>query len=246
MFFCGLQSGFCLASVPESAIIETERVKTVAEKWKINPPVLQETEDAYDLTALVEEAISDGEDLRGKRFADEQLDFVDGQALDIVGCVFERCTFGEIDLKRISFVDCVFEKCEWSNVRLTSATFQRVKFVNCRMTGMEFLRGVLMNASFESCMMDYVSLSETKLDRAVFSQCRMRESLWSEVRMPKIRFEGCDTTKAQWMRTPLAGVDLSSCIIDGWTISLFDLRGVKLTSAQVISLSGLLGVEIVD
>ena len=64
--------------------------------------------------------------------------------------------------------------------------------------------------------------------------------------MPKVRFEGCDTTKAQWMRTPLLGVDMSSCTIDGWTISLYDLRGVKLTSAQVISLSGLLGVEIVD
>lgn len=64
--------------------------------------------------------------------------------------------------------------------------------------------------------------------------------------MPKVRFEGCDTTKTQWMRTPLMGVDMSSCTIDGWNISLYDLRGVKLTSAQVISLSGLLGVEIVD
>lgn len=219
----------------------------MAEKWKTALPMPERNaEDASGLTALVEEAIAEGEDLRWKRFCGETLDAVDGQALDIVGCIFERCTFGELDLKRISFVDCVFEKCEWSNVRLTGATFQRVCFQNCRMTGMEFLRGVLMNVTFDSCMMDYLSLSETKLDRVAFDQCRMRESLWNDVRMPKVRFSGADLTKAQWMRTPLMGLDVSSCQIEGWTISLFDLKGVKVTAAQVISLSGLLGVEIVS
>ena len=74
----------------------------------------------------------------------------------------------------------------------------------------------------------------------------MRESLWSEVRLPKARFENCDLTRAQWTRTPLMGTDMSTCRIDGWSITLYDLRGVKLTAAQVISLSGLLGVEIVS
>lgn len=218
----------------------------MAEKWKLNAPETRSTVDASDLPAMVVEAIEQGEDLRGMRFCDERLDFAEGQALDIVGCTFERCTFGELDLKRISFVDCIFEKCEWSNVRLTSAAFQRVRFSNCRMTGLEFLRGALMNVCFDECMMDYVSLSETKLDRVAFDHCRMRESLWSEVRMPKVRFDGCDLTKAQWMRTPLMGIDMSSSQIEGWTITLFDLKGVKLTAAQVISLSGLLGVEIVS
>ena len=74
----------------------------------------------------------------------------------------------------------------------------------------------------------------------------MRESLWADVKLVKVRFDGADLTRAQWMRTPLLGVDMSSSVIDGWNISLFDLRGVKVTAAQVISLSGLLGVEIVE
>jgi len=218
----------------------------MAEKWKVNEPAFsQMIEEGSDLTGAVEKAIDAGDDLRGRRFCGETLDFVEGQTLDMTGCVFERCTFGELDLKRISFVDCVFDKCEWSNVRLTNATFQRVKFIHCRMTGLELLRGVLMNVCFESCMMDYVSLSETKLDRVAFEQCRMRESLWNDVRLPKVRFAACDLTKAQWMRTPLMGIDMSTSQIDGWTITLYDLRGVKLTAAQVISLSGLMGVEIV-
>ena len=103
-----------------------------------------------------------------------------------------------------------------------------------------------MSVLFEECMMDYLSLSETKLDRVQFTDCRLRESLWADVKLPKVRFEQADLSRAQWMRTPLAGVNLSSCIIGGWNITLFDLRGAKVTAAQVIELSGLLGVEIVS
>ena len=114
------------------------------------------------------------------------------------------------------------------------------------MTGMEFLRGNLMSVLFENCMMDYLSMSETKLDRVHFLDCRMRESLWADLRMPKVLFERADLMRAQWIRTPLNGVDMSSCSIEGWNISLFDLRGVKITASQMIELSGLLGVEIVS
>lgn len=34
--------------------------------------------------------------------------------------------------------------------------------------------------------------------------------------------------------------------IAGWTVSLTDLRGLKVTAAQVLDLAGLLGVEIVS
>ena len=215
-------------------------------QWKIQTPLTHSLQEDFGLEMSVEQAIEQNEDLCGRHFKDETLSFAAGQAFDVSNCIFERCTFGELDFKRISFADCIFDKCEWSNVHLSNATFQRVCFQNCRMTGLEMVRGVLMNTAFDSCMMDYLSLSETKLDRALFSDCRIRESLWSEVRMPKVRFENADLCKAQWMRTPLAGVDMSSCVIDGWNISLFDLRGVKLTAAQVISLSGLLGVEIIS
>ncbi len=48
------------------------------------------------------------------------------------------------------------------------------------------------------------------------------------------------------MRTPLAGMDMTTCRIAGWSVSLYDLRGMRVTAAQVLELSGLLGVEIVS
>lgn len=219
---------------------------SMAEKWKIAAPET-DAQLAADmaLTDAVRRALEEDGDLRGMRFTDETLDAVEGGTLDVCGCVFERCVFTEMDLKRLSFVDCLFDKCEWSNLRTVSATFQRVVFRNCRMTGVEMMRGALMNTAFDACMLDYASFSEMKMDRAAFSQCRMRESLWADVKLAKVRFTETDLTRAQWVRTPLAGMDMSSCVIDGWNISLFDLRGAKVTAAQVISLSGLLGVEVI-
>ena len=70
--------------------------------------------------------------------------------------------------------------------------------------------------------------------------------MWTEIKLPKARFDRCDLGKAQWVRTPLKGLDMSTCQIPGWSITLFDLRGVKVTPAQTLELSGLLGVEIVE
>jgi len=94
-------------------------------------------------------------------------------------------------------------------------------------------------------MMDYASLSETKLDRVYFADCRLRESLWADAKLLKIRFERSDLTRTQWIRTPLMGIDMSTSVIAGWNISVFDLRGLKVNASQVIELSPLLGVEIV-
>lgn len=216
------------------------------ESWKIAPPALGAgLKHDLSLAQAVAQAIEEDGDVRGRYFSDERLDAIDGSALDFSGCRFERCTFGEWELSRLSFADCVFEKCEWSNACLENCTFQRTAFQHCRLTGMEWLRGVMMNTLFDGCMMDYASLSETRLDRVIFRDCRMRESLWADVKLNKARFDGDDLSRAQWIRTPLNAQDMSSCEIAGWKISLFDLKGVKVTAQQVIELSGLLGVEIV-
>ena len=217
------------------------------EEWRLSEPALfaRPAQGAFLAQAAAAALAGDG-DLENLRFADGELDGLSGITLDVRGCAFERCRFGDNDFMRISFVDCTFDKCEWSNARLVNAALQRVRFRGCRMTGLEIMRGALMNAAFDGCMLDYASFAECKLDRVEFSECRLRESLWSEVRLLKARFAHSDLERAQWARTPLAGLDMTTCRIGGWSISLYDLRGAKVTAAQVIELAGLLGVEIVS
>lgn len=213
--------------------------------WKTAAPLLGKLHEGTRLLEALQRASEEDGDICGMCFSDEALEQLEGNAYEFSDCRFERCTFRAMDVNRLSFVDCIFEKCEWSNARLINATFQRTLFNHCRLTGMEWQRGMLMNTVFDGCMMDYVSLSETRLERVVFQDCCMRQSLWADIRLNKVRFERADLAQAQWIRTPLAGQDMSSCEIAGWSISLFDLKGMKVTPHQLIELSGLLGVEVV-
>ena len=214
--------------------------------WKAARPVLpSELICGEDLSDTVERVLQDESDVYGYDFNDGTLCGAEGKVLEFSGCYFHKCVFSELDFGRISFVDCIFDHCELSNLRLTNAAFQRVEMSHCRMTGLELLRSILMNVSLKESMMDYLSLSEASLDRVVIHDCHMRESIWADVKLLKAAFEQADLSRTQWVRTPLKGMDVSSCTISGWNISLADLRGVKVNASQVIELSGLLGIEIV-
>lgn len=118
--------------------------------WRVLDPALPpEPVPGASLEKAAAEALAAGDDLENMRFLEGELCGLSGKNLDVRGCVFERCRFGENDLKRVSFVDCVFDRCEWSNARLENAALQRVGFRGCRMTGLEALGGALMSAAFE-------------------------------------------------------------------------------------------------
>lgn len=119
----------------------------MAEKWKLMEPSIRGLQQGM-LEEAIENALCEDGDIQNICFVSERVDGIEGQTLDISGCRFERCTFGDMDFGRLSFVDCVFDKCELSNLRLSSAAFQRVQFLNCRMTGMELMRGALMSVLF--------------------------------------------------------------------------------------------------
>ncbi|MEG0740935.1 MAG: pentapeptide repeat-containing protein [Clostridia bacterium] len=212
----------------------------------VKPELPAELCEDQPLQVVAQAALLADGDVLGFRFVRDQLDGLHGSILEFSGCCFEHCYFGELSIKRMSFVDCVFEKCELDNLRLYNTTFQRVTFAHCRMTGMELGDAVWMNVSCEDCMMDYLSVGDSKLERSSFLRCRLRESLWSNVKLQRMRFLEADLTQAQWMRTPLRGLDVSTCEIGGWSIELGDVRGLRVTSLQLVQLSGLLGVTLVE
>lgn len=75
----------------------------------------------------------------------------------------------------------------------------------------------------------------------------MREAVLSDVKFRRARFRGTDLTAAEFFKSPLKGIDLSDCIIDGISLSdtLYELRGAKVTAAQAVELAKLLGLTVV-
>ena len=58
--------------------------------------------------------------------------------------------------------------------------------------------------------------------------------------------DACNLERIDVFRTPLAGVDLSTCEVQGITVSsdFRELRGCVMSPAQAVGLAGLLGVQV--
>lgn len=56
----------------------------------------------------------------------------------------------------------------------------------------------------------------------------------------------CDLTRTSFVRTPLAGIDLSSCRIGGFTVSsdYHELKGLIIDESQALDLIGYPGIRI--
>lgn len=215
--------------------------------WKLDHPNLPEKlRDDYSLQAAAIQAMEDDEDVSGRLFVQQVLKNVSGGVLEFKACRFDRCAFEDVQPLRMSFVDCEFIKCEMSNLALTGAAMKRVRFADCHLTGLSLEKTVLTDVCFDHCMMDYLSVAEGKLDRVRFESSRMRESLWVNDKLGRVDFGEADLTQSEWNFTPLKGQDLNRCRIEGIRIALPDLFGVGLASGQLVALSGLLGVRIVD
>lgn len=72
------------------------------------------------------------------------------------------------------------------------------------------------------------------------------ESSWHSVRLRRAAFDACDLTQADVFRTPLAGIDLSTCDIQGIVVSsdFRELRNCLVSPLQAVELAGLLGVKV--
>ena len=69
----------------------------------------------------------------------------------------------------------------------------------------------------------------------------------SEVKYKGIKLNQVNFTHVDFFKTPLKGVDLSDCTIDGILVSdtYAELRGAKINMFQAAELARLLGVQIV-
>ena len=59
-----------------------------------------------------------------------------------------------------------------------------------------------------------------------------------------IEFNDCDLTRATIFRTPLKGLDMTTCTLDGLMVNLPDLRGMIVTPLQAAELAKLLGLVV--
>ena len=74
-----------------------------------------------------------------------------------------------------------------------------------------------------------------------------QESLFSEAKLKRLKLNKVNFSSADFFKTPLKGIDLSDCMIDGILVSdtYHELKGVMVNALQAAELIKILGVKVV-
>ena len=92
----------------------------------------------------------------------------------------------------------------------------------------------------------YGNFSKSLWNRTSLTGCDLREASMAEARVGGLEPHGSNFQGADFFRTPLKGLDLSDCQIQGITVSesLQELRGLKINPGQAVDLVPLMGVQL--
>lgn len=168
-----------------------------------------------------------------------KLEFI---RVSLIGCRFESC-----DFSKASFAGCVFDKCVF-----TGCTFSDVFFKNCKFTACKGDECSFSDAAFKECIMEDCSFCYANFSKSVWSACTLRSSLFrftffTESKLKNSKLIDVTLSGADFFRTPLKGIDLSSCRIDGITVSAShsELAGAKISPEQAVDLVRILGVKLI-
>ena len=197
--------------------------------------VIYDTEQNM-LKTLFENARNDDGYIDNRNFEDETAD-----GLDISGCDFENVLF-----RRCKFSHCNFDGCDFANCNFENSYWKKAGISDSKGDG-----GNFSGSRFKECVWKDSSFCYANFSRAVFEgthvrRCKFREAFLSEVKFRLTLFKETDFYRADFFKTPLKGMDMSDCILDGILVSetFRELRGMKGGIEQALSLAGLLGMEI--
>ena len=121
-----------------------------------------------------------------------------------------------------------------------------MRLTGCRLTGTDMTHALLRDAVLSECRMDYLNLARAKAERVAFQGGSLREAALEECTLRHAEFFDCDMTRVTIHLTPMKGVDLRTCRLDGITCDLPSLRGMTVNPLQAAALARLLGLDVKD
>ena len=136
----------------------------------------------------------------------------------------------------------MFVSCDFAD-----GFFRNCKISECKAEGNNFHACHIRDTVFSGCNMRYSGFNKNVWERVKLENCNFSDTALSELKLKTPVFAKTDFTHADFFKTSLKGIDLSGCEINGIAVSdtLYELRGVKITSEQAVNVAQMLGVKIV-
>lgn len=171
---------------------------------------------------------------------------LDWSELECRNSIFQSCRFTGCDFTGAAFWGCSFQDCLFSACRFPASFWRQSSLVECKGDGCDFRRARFRECRLEKCLLRYGNFSESRWDGSRITDCDMTEAVLSESRIRRTAFLRADFTGAELFRTSFRDMDLSSCTLDGITLSesCAELKGAKINAAQAAVVARILGIEV--
>lgn len=157
-------------------------------------------------------------------------------------CIFRNIIFENVLLENVTLMNVVFEHCDLSNLDFSSTTIHKVKFVECKLVGSDFSSSSLQNVIFYNSVARYSNFSFAKMKDVLVDHSDFTNGIMNECTFKNVFFTSSRLQLMEFLKTPLKGIDLRSCEIEGIKLSGPELFGTIVTPDQAIELSKLLGI----
>ena len=199
------------------------------------------------MAAELRESARQEETLREREYCSETAAGEEFSHLDCVQVVFRGCRFVDADFSHSFFDRVRWERCDLSGCRFSQASFREAVFLDCRGDGCTFAQSTLSHTRIEEGSWSYANFTKAVWKTGVFQNCRLSQGVLSQMRHRNLTFRKVDLTGANFFLTSLAGVDLSTCRIQGLTLSQDhrELRGAILALEQAADVAALLGIKLI-
>ena len=114
--------------------------------------------------------------------------------------------------------------------------------------GAQFARSSLRAVSFTGCRLAGSGFAALRARQTLWKGCDLSRCALTAGQLKDVAFSDCDLTAAQFFRTPLNGIDLTSCRLDGLVLSdgAPELRGAIVDRWQAAELARFLGLVLRD
>lgn len=180
------------------------------------------------------------------QFEDEIFSMIEEEHIHLDGCYFKNIIFEECKFSHIDMMDCIFDSCDLSNIVMSEGCMYRCEFHNCRMVGADFSSMVIKNITFDTNSNRYGNYSCSKVQNCSFQHMDMTSTNFNDMQLKDVALQDCNLNLCEFIHTPLMNIDVSTCTIEGITITVDSMKGLCVSPSQAIDLSKLLGLNVKD
>ena len=183
----------------------------------------------------------------GLSFTQEIVEGLDLSELEFRDAVFRKCRFLGCDFSGAAFLGCRLEGCDLSGCRLPGSFWRDCHLTGCKADGADFRRSRLRDTELTGCLFRSVPFTGGRWDRIDVKDCNFTESVLSELHLSGVVFDRANLTGAELFHTPLTGMDLTTCTLDGIVLSetCAELKGATIHASQAAVVARILGITVV-